>query len=253
MALERLDVAVVKVRLGLTEGLAVAGDETDCLDPFLEHAQRRIGQARRVGGVLEKHFAVAGLQQGGVVGANAEVARQAGLLVEIDGAEAEQRMAVGGDGDQVFGVKRVGIAGVVEISQRQRRAQIADDGRELRWRRVASLAADVEMHVVAEQRDVGGNHDRDRGAGHQNGRDPGGEARARAAQRQPQRQRKQREQRQRPGREQQAVGRVFAEADETKRAECECADDQHRQDDVGMYGHACRLNAAPARARSTTA
>jgi hypothetical protein len=43
MALERLHVAVVKVRLGLTEGLAVAGDETDCLDPFLEHAQRRIG------------------------------------------------------------------------------------------------------------------------------------------------------------------------------------------------------------------
>ena len=201
MALERLDVAVVKVRLGLTEGLAVAGDETDCLDPFLEHAQRRIGQARRVGGVLEKHFAVAGLQQGGVVGANAEVARQARLLVEIDGAEGEQRMAVGGDGDQVFGVERVGIAGVVEISQRQRRAQIADDRRELRWRRVATLAADVEMHVVAKQRDVGGNYDRDRGAGHQNGRDPGGEARARAAQRQPQRQSEQREQRQRPGRE----------------------------------------------------
>jgi hypothetical protein len=173
VAAERLDVAIVKMPPGRAEGLAVAGEKTDGLGPLLEHAQRRIGQAGRVGGVLHQHLAVAGLQHGGVVGTDAEVAGEPGLLVEIDGAEREQRMAARGNGDQVSGVERVRIAGIVEISQRQRHAQIADDRRELRRRCVASFAADVEMHVVAKQRDVGGNHDRNRRSSHQDGRDPG--------------------------------------------------------------------------------
>ena len=254
MALQRLDVAVVKVRLRRAEGLAVAGDEADGLDPLLERAQRRIGQPGGVGGVLHQHLAVAGLQHGGIVGADADVARQPGLLVEIDGAEREQRMAVRGDGDQLLGGQRVDVAGIVEIGQRQWRAQIADDGRELRRRRVAALAADVEMHVVAEQRDVGGDHDRNRGAGHEYGRYPGGEPRAAAAQRQAKRQREQREQRQRPGGEQEAVRGVFAEAGEAERAERDRADDEDRYDDVGSSGHArFSLSAARARARSATA
>ncbi len=234
----------------------MAGDEAEGLDPLLERAHGRIGHARRVGRVLDQYLAATGLQHGGVVGAHADVACQPRLLVEIDGAEGEQRMAVRGDGDQLLRRQRVGIAGVVEIGQRQRRVQIGDHRRQLRRRRIAALAADVEMHVVPEQRDIGGDHDGDRRGSDERGGQPRGKARAGAAQRQPQRQHEQREQRQRPGREQQAVGGVVRKAGKAERAERDGADHQNRDDNIGSsgLGHTrLFLSAAPARARSATA
>ena len=82
----------------------MAGDETDGLDALLERAQRGVGQAHDIGGILDHHLAVAGLQHGRVVGTHADIARQPRLLVEIDGAEGEQRMAARGDADQLLGV-----------------------------------------------------------------------------------------------------------------------------------------------------
>ena len=184
VAAQSLDVAVVKMRLRRTERLAMAGDEAEGLDPLLERAHGRIGHARRVGRVLDQYLAATGLQYGGVVGAHADVACQPRLLVEIDGAEGEQRMAVRGDGDQLLRRPRVGIAGVVEIGHRQRRVQIGDYRRQLRRRRIAALAADVEMHVVPEQRDIGGDHDGDRGGSDERGGQPRRKTRAGAAQRQ---------------------------------------------------------------------
>ena len=187
VALQGLDVAVVEVRRCRAEGFPVTGHEADGLDALLEHAHRRIGEADNVGVVLDHHAAVAGLEHGGVVGVNAGVAGEPRLLVEVDGAERKQRMTARGDLDQLLGDKRIAVAAVVEIRQRQRDAQVVDDGGELRRRRVAAFAAHVEMHVVPIERDVGRDRDRDRTDGHQRGRRPRRQARAAAAQRQTQR------------------------------------------------------------------
>jgi len=250
VALQGFDVAIVKVRWRRPVGLPVTGHEADGLDALLEHAHCRIGQAGDVGIVFDHDPTAAGLEQGGVVGVNAHVASEPRLLVEIDGAEREQRVAARGDLDQFLGDERVAVAAIVEIRQRQRAAQVVDDCGELRRRRVAAFAAHVEMHVVPIERHVGRDRDRDRSDGHQRGRRPRRQARAATAQRQAQREHEQREKRHRPGREQETVGGFFAEAGEAEHAERERPDGQHRDDDVRLPGprHAL-LTAAPTRAR----
>ena len=83
--------------------------------------------------------------------------------------------------------------------------QLIDNVGELLRRRVPSFAGHVEMHVVAIERDIGGNHHGDRGADDQRVGDPGGPPRSAATQRQADREHEQRQQRKRPGHEQQAV------------------------------------------------
>ena len=62
MALQGLDMTVVKMRLRRAEGLAMAGDEAHGLDPLLERAQRRIGKARDVGVILDHDPAATDLE-----------------------------------------------------------------------------------------------------------------------------------------------------------------------------------------------
>ncbi len=163
----------------------MAGHETNRLGALAKHAQRGITEPRGVGDVFHQHLAVAGLQHRRVVGVHADIARKPRLLVEIDGAVGQQRMVARGNLDHLAHGLRVGIAGVVEIGQRQRRPQLVHNGGELLRGRIQPFAGCVEMHIVAIERDIGGDHRAKCAADDQHVGGPGRPARAAAAQWQP--------------------------------------------------------------------
>src|SRR5690348_625746 len=83
------------------ECLAMAGHEADRLASLSEYTQRSVAEPRWVGDVFHQHLSVPGLQHSGIVRAHADVARKSRLLIEIDGAERQQRLVVRCDLDHV--------------------------------------------------------------------------------------------------------------------------------------------------------
>ena len=118
VATQRLDMTVVEMRRSLGNGLAMAGDEADDVDLLFQDPEGRIGHLGEINGILDNDAPVLRLQHRGVVGANPELARLGGLLVEVDGVEAEMPVLARGDRQQVLGVDRVLVRMVVEIGQR---------------------------------------------------------------------------------------------------------------------------------------
>ena len=128
----------------------MTGDKTDGLGTLPKRTQHRVAKASGIGDVFDQNLAVTRLQHRRVVGMHAVVARKPRLLVEIDGAERQQRMASRRDRDQIPHGERIRVGSIVEVSQRERCTQMFDDVGELFRRRIPPSAGHVEMHVVAK-------------------------------------------------------------------------------------------------------
>ena len=83
-------------------------------DARAQHALDADGDLRLVG-ALDEHAPPGGLDDRGVVEADALAAREFGLLVGIDGEHAEQRIAPAHHLQDVAGALPDGILGAVEI------------------------------------------------------------------------------------------------------------------------------------------
>ena len=161
VAPQRLHMREMEVRRTLGDALAVPGHEADDIDLLLQDPQGRVGHLGEIDGVLDDNSPAFGLQQSGVIGANPELARLRRLLVEVDRMELEMPVLARRDGQQVLGVDRVPVRMVVEIDQRDVGPESVQDRFELRRRGVGGLAADVQINVVAEDRDIRQRHHHD--------------------------------------------------------------------------------------------
>ena len=114
-----------------------------------------------VGG-LDEQLAVLGLEDAGVVDADAVRPGERRLLVGIDDAQLERRVAPAHHPEHFPDASALRVLAAVEVREPHRLPQLIHHPQRARGRRVDPLPREVDVQVVQRERDVGEHRDRHR-------------------------------------------------------------------------------------------